>query len=138
MEEKTSRTAAPSIMIVEDDKDTLEILNVVLQRKFGAFPICTASNGRNGLELFKNRDVDIVISDVNMPEMGGIQMAQGIRAIRPDVQFIFITADTGKAALEHSIGHGLERVQYILKPVSYQELFSAIERSVANVSSKDV
>ena len=62
------------IMLVEDDKDTLEILTVVLQRKFSALTICTATNGRNGVELFEKHPVDIIITDVNMPEMGGIEM----------------------------------------------------------------
>lgn len=124
------------IMLVEDDKDTLEILTVVLQRKFSALTICTATNGRNGVELFEKHPVDIIITDVNMPEMGGIEMVQRMRSLKPDVQLIFLTADTGKAALEQSIGEGFELAHYILKPVDYQDLFSAIERSIAEASSR--
>lgn len=138
MEDKADNKPASSIMIVEDDRDTLEILSMVLQRKFSGVKICTASNGRKGVELFQREKVDIVITDVNMPEMGGVEMVQVIREIKPDVHFIFITADAGKATLEHSIGNGFELVHYILKPVAYQDLFSAIEQSLADVRSKSV
>ncbi|GFO64484.1 response regulator [Geomonas paludis] len=126
---------ATTMMLVEDDRDTLEILSVVLRRKYGDLKLCTAQNGREGVELFKERDADIVITDVNMPEMGGVAMVQAIRGIKPQVQFIFITADAGRATLEHSVGAGFQLDHYIEKPIDYRDLFSAIEQSLAKVTA---
>ncbi|WP_224982740.1 response regulator [Geomonas agri] len=122
-----------TIMLVEDDRDTLDILSVVLRRKYGDLQLYTAENGRQGVDLFKERNADIVITDVNMPEMGGVAMVQAIRGIRPQVQFIFITADAGRATLEHSVGAGFQLDHYIEKPVDYRDLFSAIDQSLAKV-----
>ena len=119
------------IMIVEDDRDTLEILNVVLRRKFRDASFFTARNGREGVELFKKQQVDLVITDVNMPQMGGAEMVREMRIFKPDTQFIFITADTGKATLEHAIGKGFRLVHYLAKPVAYQDLFNAVEQTLA-------
>lgn len=126
---------AITMMIVEDDRDSLEILSVVLRRKYADMELRTADNGRKGVELFKEHQADIVITDVNMPEMGGIAMVQAIRELKPGVQFIFITADTGRATLEHSVGNGFQLDHYLEKPLDYGDLFSAIETSVARVQS---
>ena len=126
---------APTMMLVEDDRDTLDILSVVLRRKYGDLQLCTAQNGKEGVELFKARGADIVITDVNMPEMGGVAMVQAIRGIKPQVQFIFITADAGRATLEHSVGAGFQLDHYIEKPIDYRDLFSAIEESLAKLTA---
>lgn len=123
------------MMIVEDDRDTLEILSVVLRRKYGDLTVSCADNGRMGVELFKKQNVDIVITDVNMPEMGGVAMVQAIRELNPEVRFIFITADTGKATLERAVGKGFTLDHYIEKPVDYKDLFSAIEQSLAELDA---
>ena len=126
------------MMIVEDDRDTLEILGVVLRRKYVDMEVCTAANGRKGIELFREGSFDIVVTDVNMPEMGGIEMVQAIRLMKPDVQFIFITADTGRATVEHCVGTGFQLDHYIVKPVDYKDLFLAIDKSLNAVTPCDV
>lgn len=123
------------MMVVEDDRDTLEILGVVLQRKYVDMEICTANNGRKGVDLFRQENFDIVITDVNMPEMDGIAMVKSLRAMKPDVQLIFITADTGRATVEHSVGTGFHLDHYIAKPVDYKDLFVAIEKSLEAVNA---
>lgn len=126
------------MMIVEDDRDTLEILGVVLRRKYVDMEVCTAANGRKGIDLFREGSFDIVVTDVNMPEMGGIEMVQAIRLMKPDAQFIFITADTGRATVEHCVGTGFQLDHYIAKPVDYKDLFLAIDKSIkAVVPSND-
>lgn len=124
------------MMVVEDDRDTLEILGVVLQRKYADMEIRTANNGRKGVDLFRLENFDIVITDVNMPEMDGIEMVQAIREMKPDVQLIFITADTGRATVEHSVGTGFHLDHYIAKPVDYKDLFVAIDRSLKAVNAR--
>lgn len=121
------------ILIVEDDPDTLEILNVVLTRRFSGIPVFMAANGRRGVELFDAEPADVVITDVNMPEMNGVEMVREMRARRPETRFVFITADAGRATLEHSVGDGFQLVHYLAKPISYQELFSAVEQSLASL-----
>lgn len=55
----------------------------------------TAANGRLGLELFKTHTSDIVITDINMPVMCGMQMSENIRAIKPETKIIAITGKSG-------------------------------------------
>lgn len=127
MESRSDLIPTITILLVEDESDTREILTTILTMKFPEAALYTAGNGRTGLELFKDHKPDIVITDINMPEMGGVQMADKIREIKPDVKIIVLTADTGKATLEHAVGKGFEIDHYILKPVSFPLLFAAIE-----------
>jgi YesN/AraC family two-component response regulator len=123
-----------SILLVEDDKDTLEILSIIIKKKFPAVALHTAINGRAGLGLFKTHLPDIVITDINMPEMGGVQLIGKIRAIKHGTKTIVLTADTGKVDLEHAVGKGFEVDHYILKPVDFGKLFAAIEQCLGEIA----
>ncbi len=117
-----------SILVVEDEAITLEYLVTTLARKFPDVTLHKALNGRKGLDLFKTHTPDIVITDINMPDMGGLQMAEQIHAIKPDTKFIVLTGDSEKLTLKDSAGNAFEIDHYIVKPVFFQELFTAVEQ----------
>lgn len=123
-----------SILIVEDEKVTLELLAAILAKKFSNVALYTAINGKEGLEQFESSMPDIVITDINMPEMNGVQMAEKIRAIKPDTKFIVITGDAGKLILEDSIKKGFEFDHFIVKPVVFRELFATIESCIGEIA----
>ena len=91
-----------SIMVVEDEAITLEILVTTLAKKYPYVTLNKVLNGRTGLELFITHMPDIVITDINIPEMGGMQMAEKMRAIKPDTRFIVLTGYAVKLSLEAS------------------------------------
>jgi YesN/AraC family two-component response regulator len=134
MVSESNTRPAISLLVVEDDAESREILDAVILHKFPGVVLHSAKNGRSGLELFTEHTPDIVITDINMPEMGGVQMAGKIRAIRPETKLIVISADPGKATLEESVGKGFEVDHCIMKPVDYQKLFSAIEQCIAEIT----
>ena len=136
MESISDPGQSKSILLVEDEKDTLKVLATIFTMKFPDVAIHTASNGRTGLELFKTHTPDIVITDVNMPEMGGVQMAERILAIKPDTKFIVLTGDFARLVLQDSAGNGHEIDHYIAKPVSFTELFSAIEQCFGEIAQQ--
>jgi YesN/AraC family two-component response regulator len=125
-----------SILYVEDDKVTLELLTTILADKFPDVALYSAINGRTGLELYKKYMPDIVITDINMPELNGVQMINKIRAIKPDMQFIVLTSDNGKATMEYAVGKGFEIDHYILKPVDFRVLFAAIESCLCKIAQQ--
>jgi DNA-binding response OmpR family regulator len=125
-----------SILYVEDDMDTLELLTTILADKFPDVALYSASNGRMGLELFKEHLPDIVITDINMPELNGVQMTDKIRAIKPDAKIIVLTADDGKATMEYAVGKGFEIDHYILKLIDFRVLFAAIKWCLERLPNK--
>lgn len=114
-----------SLLLVEDDEECREMLKLIIQVRFRDIVVHAACNGRQGLERFREYAPGIVITDLNMPEMGGLQMAEQILRIEPATKFIIVTADTEK--LEEARGERPGAVRYVLKPIDYQDLFDSIE-----------
>jgi YesN/AraC family two-component response regulator len=65
--------------------------------------------------------------------MGGVQMAVNIHAIKPDTRFIILTGNSEKQALQGSSDKVIELDHYIVKPIIFQELFTAIEKCIGEI-----
>ena len=122
------------LLLVEDDKDTRDLLLTILRAKFPGLDIFTAVNGRDAVEQFKTLLPDVVVTDVNMPEMNGLEMAGIVRKIKPAVKIVVVTADTGKEALERAMREGLKIDHYVLKPIHFQHLFHAVQLCLAELA----
>ena len=121
----TSRSV-PSLLIVEDDRVICEMLATVIQRKFRDVTIYRAENGRIGVDLFKEHRPEIVLTDINMPVMDGIEMAAEIKALQANAHFIVMTAYSDQAYFEKFSEIGF--CEYLLKPIMISTLFAAIEK----------
>jgi YesN/AraC family two-component response regulator len=106
----------------------------MIAKKFPEAAIAAAENGRAGLELFKKRAADIVITDVNMPEMDGIDMAAAIKSTKADTKFIVLTAYNEKRFFEKFSEIGFSA--YLLKPIEFKKLFAAIEKCLEDISAQ--
>lgn len=139
METRTNITPLISILFVEDDEEILALQATIIAARFPDIILYTAGNGRLGLELFKAHTPEIVITDINMAEMCGVQMADQIHAIRPETKLIAITGKTydsnenGKFILHHSNGKAVEFHHFIVKPVNLSKLFTVIEQCLAEI-----
>ena len=120
-----------SIMIVEDDVDARETLCLMVKMKNPDASIYSAENGSIGMDLFKKHTPDIVITDVNMPVMNGIDMAGEIKSIKADTKFIVLTAYNEKIFFQKFSEIGFS--SYILKPIEFKKLFVAIEKCIAEI-----
>jgi len=85
-----------SLLLVEDDKTTREIVKRMVALKFPQCTIYTAEHGKKGLELFMEHTPDLVVTDINMPEMDGIEMARAIKAVNPNATYIVLSARDDK------------------------------------------
>ncbi len=122
------------MLVVEDDTEALAVLKLMITKKFPEAAIAAAENGRAGLELFKKRAADIVITDVNMPEMDGIDMAAAIKSTKADTKFIVLTAYNEKRFFEKFSEIGFSA--YLLKPIEFKKLFAAIEKCLEDISAQ--
>jgi response regulator RpfG family c-di-GMP phosphodiesterase len=142
MELKTNSLRSISILLVEDDEVTLELQSSILAMKFPDVMLYTAINGRLGLELFNARSPDIVLTDINMSEMCGVQMTENIRAIKPEAMIITITGKSGdtnvigKCIKRKSDGKMVEFDHVIVKPVDMYELCGVIEQYIGEIEQR--
>jgi DNA-binding response OmpR family regulator len=137
MKTRSKDYPALSILIVEDEPGTLELLTAIITMKYPDLVLHTAANGKTGLELFKTYTPDIVMTDINMPEMCGAQMTESIRALKPDTRIIVLTGTSGKLVLTEKVGREIEFNHRIMKPVIFKELFAAVEQCFHEVAQRD-
>jgi DNA-binding NtrC family response regulator len=80
------------ILVVDDEAMVLFIFNATLQELGNGNEIVTAQNGHEALEAFRKQPFDLVITDLSMPGMDGIQLTEAIKAAQPDTAVVWITA----------------------------------------------
>ena len=114
-----------SVLYVEDDAETRMQFAHMLEKIVGT--LYTAADGAEGLEIFRSAKPDLIISDIMMPVMDGLEMAENIRAENPATSIILTTAFSDAHYLMRAIGIGIDN--YVLKPVDYQMLRKAIAKS---------
>ena len=113
-----------TILYAEDEKSlreiTLNILKGFTKKQY------VAENGLQGLELFKTHEeeIDLIITDVNMPHMNGLEMIKAIKEINPNIPIIVATAFSNTEYLLEAIDIGVDK--YILKPIDYNNLNETI------------
>ena len=116
------------ILYVEDEKSlrdiTLNILEGFTKHQY------VATNGHEGFELFKKHqdDIDIIITDVNMPQMNGLDMVKMIKKINPNIPIIVATAFSNTEYLLEAINIGVDK--YVLKPVDIKKLLQIMNQSL--------
>ncbi len=117
-------TVQPRILVVEDNREMLQFLTSILKKKY---QILTAENGREGLKVAKNQEVDLIISDVMMPEMDGMLFCEKIKKnfATSHIPVILLTA---KVLEENKLSGFLKGADdYITKPFNPDLLLVRIE-----------
>ncbi|MCX6153380.1 MAG: response regulator [Candidatus Kapabacteria bacterium] len=113
-----------SVLVVEDDATSRHYLVALLKKTLESVYI--AVDGRDGLNKYLEYKPDIVLSDIGMPVMNGLEMSRRIKKINPKAQIILTTAFDNKENLMEAINIGIS--QYLVKPVQKQYLFDALNR----------
>lgn len=111
------------VLYVEDEEFTRNELSRFLKRRVGKLTV--AKNGKEGLEAFLDQKPDLVITDLKMPEMDGLEMVRAIRNIGSDCPFIVISALSDSNTIIKAVDIGI--VKYIIKPVNTKELLLTME-----------
>ncbi|MBD3270790.1 PAS domain S-box protein [Candidatus Peregrinibacteria bacterium] len=111
-----------SLLYVEDEPDILEPIKEMLSRRVDDFS--TASNGAEALEIFSEMRPNILITDIKMPVMNGIELAKKVKEIDPDVKIIITSAHSDVKYFLEAISIGI--YQFILKPINKDIFFNTI------------
>jgi YesN/AraC family two-component response regulator len=116
--------AQTSILYVEDDNEIREQMSSLLSKFINT--IHQAPNGKEGLELYNEIKPDIVLTDIHMPKMDGLELSRHIKEIDPDTQIIVTTAFSDPSYLLKAIEIGVD--SYILKPIDPKKVLEAISK----------
>ena len=112
------------ILLVEDDAPLLEVMRCLLEAE--GYEVSLAVNGKQALELFGTNRPNLVISDIMMPEMGGYELLESVRALQEGitVPFLFLSARTERSDVNRARSLGVD--DYLFKPFEASELINAV------------
>jgi DNA-binding NtrC family response regulator len=121
------------ILLVDDEEDFVEMLSLRLEAV--GEEVTPAHSGTECLQVLEERDVDVVILDVKMPGMDGIETLQEIKRRFPLVEVILMT---GHGTVESAIqGQALGAFDYLLKPADFNELVEKLEAAREKKAEQD-
>lgn len=123
------------MLLVEDDSDLMDVLTFALRRK--GHSIIAAVDGQQGLERWQTERPSLVIADVNLPRMGGLELCRRIRETST-VPFILMSGSTGEQDIIRGLEVGAD--EYVMKPFSVTQLtlrIDAMNRRVKAAATGD-
>jgi len=121
-----------SILYIEDDRLTQRIIVSVLEKYFNK--IFVANDGIEGIELYHKKRPDIILSDISMPNLNGIEMIETIKQYNPKQKIVLFTGYNDLDYLKKAINIGVDK--YILKPLDTKKMLMALNDIVQTLKEE--
>ena len=115
-----------SILIIDDDTSVLETTAVLL-REHG-YSVISCENAKDAMAKLRENKVDVVLTDIRMPEVSGIELLEEVRSINMDIPVILMTAYAEMDIAISAMGKGA--IDFIVKPYKSELLVHSIEMAV--------
>ena len=122
------------IFFVEDEIEICKNIKEAIGDEFASFMI--ANNGKDGLNKYKTNRPDIVITDISMPELNGLEMISEIRKLSSTVPIIILSAFSEKDKLFKAIDMSV--CKYLVKPIDVDELLDVIEQIAIKLNKQNM
>jgi len=117
----------PTILVVDDELSMREFLKILLEKE--GYEVSTASEATGAIDLVRNQNFDLVISDIKMPGMGGLSLLEKIKAINSTLPVIMITAFASPDNAVIAMKSGA--FDYITKPFKVDEIIKIIKSAIS-------
>lgn len=117
---------ANNALVIDDDKSMLDLMTFQLEAE--GFEVTTAERGTKGLDFVAENEFDIILTDLNLPDIDGIEMVRRCKELSPNTEIIMVT---GFGSVEKAIeATKAGAFYYVEKPVEFEELLILIEKAV--------
>ncbi len=133
MEKIISYSHRLKLLYVEDDFDARDSTMAIFSEFFDK--IIPASDGLEGLEIFEKSEIDLIITDINMPRMNGLQMIKKIREQNRDIPILVLSAHNESEYFMSSIKLGVDG--YLLKPIDFEQFIGVLDNIVEKLYLKE-
>ena len=118
----------PKILIIEDEAAIRRVLNKILSEENDSYQVEDAEDGFLGLEKIKNNDYDLVLCDIKMPRMDGVELLEAVKKIKPEIPMVMIS---GHGDMETAIQTmRLGAFDYISKPPDLNRLLNTVRNAL--------
>ncbi|MCD6358978.1 MAG: response regulator [Dehalococcoidia bacterium] len=115
------------ILVVDDQSMIRDVIRDILKQS--GHQIATAESGADALDVLQEEDFDVLLTDIMMPGMSGLELVSKVRELKPMVVSVLLTAYPSVDSIDQSIAH-LGAYDYLLKPVDKNKLCDTIDRAV--------
>ncbi len=123
MQEKIARLREIKILFVEDEEDLITIISDTLTKLQANFK--TATNGQMALDILKeDKDIQLVVTDINMPIMSGLELIEAYRKIDDKLKFVIMSAHTEPEYIKNAEDLGV--TEYLLKPFDFIKFINLV------------
>jgi two-component system, NtrC family, response regulator PilR len=119
-----------NLLVVDDEQGMRQLLTLVFTR--AGYTVRAAENGRRALEMLRDEAPDLIVSDVKMPDMNGIELLRAARALLPDVAVVLMTAFASVETAREAFKLGAD--DFIQKPFDVDELKLIVERALEKLA----
>lgn len=117
------------VLVVEDDKNAMKFLQLALRDL--PIELESAMSAKEALEIYEKSPADLVISDMNLPDMNGIELLKKVKSINPSCQLIFITGSDDEIYFQKALEMGA--VDYFIKPIDRDALVESLGMTMSRV-----
>lgn len=124
--DKTTDRSAERILVVDDEKSMREFMEIMLKKE--GYDVLVAPSGEEGLDIFKDNNIDLVISDIKMAGMGGVEFLKTIKDIDTTVSVIMITAYASVDTAIEAMKAGA--YDYFTKPFNIDDIKIHVSRAL--------
>ncbi len=124
---KNQNEDSPRILIVDDETAIRVLLKQILESR--EYTVFEARGGKEALQLFRDEPVDLVLSDVNMPGLSGVQLLKAIKEINPRVPVVLVSGYHDIKTVVEALKAGADN--FLTKPLHLKELTSIVELSLS-------
>lgn len=123
------------ILIVDDDERVLFVLHDALAKAEDGYEVVTSRNGHEALDQCKERPFDLVVTDLRMPDMDGIELTEAIRALDPSTAVIWITAYGSREVRDEAVR--LAVCDCLDKPLEIAEIRQAVREALQTTENRN-
>jgi DNA-binding NtrC family response regulator len=118
----------PKILIIEDEASIRRVLGKILSEENESYEVDESEDGVSGLEKIKNTDYDLVLCDIKMPKMDGVELLEAVKKIKPEIPMVMIS---GHGDMETAINTmRLGAFDYISKPPDLNRLLNTVRNAL--------
>jgi len=123
---------AGKILLVDDEAHIRKYVSLII-KQLGKMTLFEAANGEDAIAAFQRERPQVVLLDVNMPKLGGIETLKRLKVIDPDCIVIMLTSLTNRETVEQALEHGA--AHYIRKDTPKEEIAAALTETIDSATS---
>ncbi len=116
----------PTVLVADDESAVLEFLTEAISG--AGYRVFSARTGQEALQTFRTEHPELIITDLDMPGMNGLELIEAVKAVSPETEILILTAHSGVDSAIHALRQGV--FDYLVKPVALAELEWSVKRAL--------